>query len=398
MAHYDKCRLWIMIGAMLLIFPMLYFQGGVMKKAEGQEAQCTRVMVRVLEIQVFDDEDTFTVSDDWHLELWVYDDNAVTHPTVVGGGFGGNVEYIESFRIEGNHDVFRNNVGPFNVDPSSGFGFRAVIPNRATINVPQGSGINIFFQGFEEDLVPGWPVLIKDGVGIVSIRHDRSQNLGIGDHFDERSNTGGYEIDYRVSCLNHAPRANAGGPYSGIMGFAVPFDASQSYDPDGPSISSFQWDFGDGTVGAGVKPIHTYNQEGTYQVILALTDNYGETSTSSTNVTVQREAPTDFTVKCQQDVLAIFAGGESRQIPCTVASLNGFSGAVNLSCESPTNPGITCNFSPSQVTPPANGSIDSTLTVGADFQSLLGTHDLKIIGTSVGTTFTTIMRLHVDPL
>jgi PKD repeat protein len=57
---------------------------------------------------------------------------------------------------------------------------------------------------------------------------------------------------------------------------AVSFDASGSYDPDG-SVTTYAWDFGDGTTGSGVAPGHVYPYEGTFYVTLTVTDNSGKT-------------------------------------------------------------------------------------------------------------------------
>ncbi len=48
------------------------------------------------------------------------------------------------------------------------------------------------------------------------------------------------------------------------------FDASASTAP-GSTITSYAWDFGDGTTGTGVKPQHTYTAVGDYQVTLTVT-------------------------------------------------------------------------------------------------------------------------------
>ena len=63
------------------------------------------------------------------------------------------------------------------------------------------------------------------------------------------------------------------------------FDATTSSDPDG-TISSYDWDFGDGTTGNGVNPTHAYSLGGQYNVVLTITDNAGATDTSSVMVTV----------------------------------------------------------------------------------------------------------------
>jgi hypothetical protein len=52
----------------------------------------------------------------------------------------------------------------------------------------------------------------------------------------------------------------------------VTFDARASADPDGP-VSSYQWDFGDGTKGTGATATHRYRRRGTYTVRLTVGDN-----------------------------------------------------------------------------------------------------------------------------
>jgi len=67
------------------------------------------------------------------------------------------------------------------------------------------------------------------------------------------------------------------------------FDATASSDPDG-SISSRQWEFGDGTTGTGRTPTKTYASAGTYTVRLTVTDNVGATDTTTQQVTVSDPA------------------------------------------------------------------------------------------------------------
>jgi hypothetical protein len=85
--------------------------------------------------------------------------------------------------------------------------------------------------------------------------------------------------------VNAPPEANANGPYTGIEGIPITFDASGSYDPDG-TIVSYEWNFGDSNTGTGVNPTHTYTQDGTYTVTLIVTDDLGETDTDTTTATV----------------------------------------------------------------------------------------------------------------
>jgi len=78
-------------------------------------------------------------------------------------------------------------------------------------------------------------------------------------------------------------------PSSPNVGEQVSFDGSASSDPDGGSIQSYSWDFdGDGTADAsGQQPTHTYERAGTYQVELTVTDDEGQTASTTETVTVE---------------------------------------------------------------------------------------------------------------
>ena len=69
-------------------------------------------------------------------------------------------------------------------------------------------------------------------------------------------------------------------PAEPIVGQEVSFDASGSYDPYG-SITSYDWDFGDGETGTGVTTAYTYTAADTYSVTLTVTDDEGLTDTET---------------------------------------------------------------------------------------------------------------------
>jgi uncharacterized repeat protein (TIGR02543 family) len=75
--------------------------------------------------------------------------------------------------------------------------------------------------------------------------------------------------------INRAPNADAGGPYSGVVGVAVKFDASGSSDPDDDELE-YKWDFNDDTMRSGETTSHIYDEEGEYTVRLTVTDIHGE--------------------------------------------------------------------------------------------------------------------------
>ncbi|MGI8523674.1 MAG: PKD domain-containing protein [Nocardioides sp.] len=69
------------------------------------------------------------------------------------------------------------------------------------------------------------------------------------------------------------------------------FDATTSADSDG-SIAGYAWDFGDGSTATGSTPSHTYAAPGTYTIRLDVTDDGGDTgTTSSSRVVVGEPAP-----------------------------------------------------------------------------------------------------------
>ena len=77
---------------------------------------------------------------------------------------------------------------------------------------------------------------------------------------------------------------------TGGAGFTVQFDGSDSFEAvDGGKVpvASYQWDFGDGSVGnTSATPSHTYAQAGTYLVTLEVTDDDGQKDSYSRNIHV----------------------------------------------------------------------------------------------------------------
>ena len=92
-------------------------------------------------------------------------------------------------------------------------------------------------------------------------------------------------VSITVVSVNDAPVADAGGPYSALVGELVVFEGSGSFDLDG-TIVTYEWDFGDGSTGSGVAPDHVYLSAGLYVVSLTVTDDGGlsDTATSSADI------------------------------------------------------------------------------------------------------------------
>jgi PKD repeat protein len=85
------------------------------------------------------------------------------------------------------------------------------------------------------------------------------------------------------------------------------FDASASTDADFGTLVSYAWSFGDGTFGSGVTNQHTYGTEGTYTVILTVTDNNGATNSVSHVLTVANIPPTPSFTAVAQNLTVTFA-------------------------------------------------------------------------------------------
>src|SRR5579862_1849405 len=77
-------------------------------------------------------------------------------------------------------------------------------------------------------------------------------------------------------------------PSSGDAPLNVMFTSTGSFDPDG-TISTFAWDFGDGTSGSGATVSHTFAATGLYWCTLSVTDNAGGVTSASKSVFVGQQ-------------------------------------------------------------------------------------------------------------
>ncbi len=75
---------------------------------------------------------------------------------------------------------------------------------------------------------------------------------------------------------NQAPTAQF---TTSCAGLACSFDAAGSTDPDG-TVTTYAWNFGDGTTATGATATHTYASDGTRPVTLTVTDDKGATGQS----------------------------------------------------------------------------------------------------------------------
>ncbi|WP_170940693.1 S8 family serine peptidase [Pseudoalteromonas sp. NBT06-2] len=104
---------------------------------------------------------------------------------------------------------------------------------------------------------------------------------------------------------NEAPQAN----FSSVVSDLTATFTDTSSDSDG-SVVSWSWDFGDGNTSSSQNPVHTYAENGTYDVSLTVVDNEGATSDSITEaVTVVYNPP------CEVDCGDTYANETDLVIP-----------------------------------------------------------------------------------
>ncbi len=126
---------------------------------------------------------------------------------------------------------------------------------------------------------------------------------------------------------------------------------------------------------------------------VTITGTSGST-THTTTIALTVNAPPNFTVSASPSALTVTQGSNGAST-VTVSSLNGFNSATTLSASGLPS-GVTAAFSTNPVTPPANGSANSTLTLTASGTATTGTATVTVTGTSGATTHTATITLTVN--
>ena len=104
--------------------------------------------------------------------------------------------------------------------------------------------------------------------------------------------------------INFPPIAKAlVNPNPAVVGSAIVFDGSISFDFDGDLPLSFEWDFGDGISSTAILPEYRYATAGTFIVILTVTDSRGATSKPITLEVEVREEPEAVTPSSPGDLV-----------------------------------------------------------------------------------------------
>jgi PKD repeat protein len=172
---------------------------------------------------------------------------------------------------------------------------------NATIQYPDGTNLRSPGQVFAS--------LIYSGGGYndsVSVVFDTNLQLWVGTYTPQVYEPGGlWSLTVKAWDSPSVPPSNSGSATKAVTlqdrlptasftkssstaltGAQITFNATTSSDIDG-TISSYNWDFGDGSTGSGSIVTHSFSVAGTYTVKLNVTDNGGLTSQYTSAVTVQ---------------------------------------------------------------------------------------------------------------
>jgi parallel beta-helix repeat protein len=141
--------------------------------------------------------------------------------------------------------------------------------------------------------------------------------LKVANNYDQIDNDTTTATITKLSPNQTPPVADAGGPYSGVVGTSITFNGSGSHDLDG-TIVSYVWNFGDSTTGTGVSPTHTYAIAGNYTVILTVTDNDSLTHSNSTTANINVSGPPTIVISVDASNIEPIVEENEKTIPVTV--------------------------------------------------------------------------------
>jgi subtilase family serine protease len=149
------------------------------------------------------------------------------------------------------------------------------------------------------------------------------------------------------------------------------------------------------TTGTSVLTLTASSTATTGSATVTITGTSGSlTATTTLALTVNSTATPNFTIAASPTSVTVTQGASGTST-ITVTSTGGFNSATTLSATGLPS-GVTAAFSTNPVTPAANGSATSTLTLTASSTATVGTATVTITGTSGSTTHSTTIALTVN--
>lgn len=166
---------------------------------------------------------------------------------------------------------------------------------------------------------------------------------------------------------------------SECSGSTCGFDASGSHASSAGTIASYAWQFGDGTIGSGATPGHTYAPGGWYTATLTVTDDGGTVGVLSKRVYANASPVPSFTVTCNGPTCN-FDGSASLDPDGTIKWYYWLFGDGESGEGSPIQPTITHTF--------ATGTFSARLIVSDGATTATQTQTLSIVNALPVASFT----------
>lgn len=181
---------------------------------------------------------------------------------------------------------FSNMLG-FSENPINGLSTMAKLEFKAVGNANDKCNIDIEIHDLLEannsvnNGPPDIDYTIQDGEATITESGNVPPSNGNGDDpFFPGGGGGGGNIPPTAD-------ASAGEPYTGFVNEQITFDGSASSDSDG-NITTWFWDFGDGSNASGKIVTHSFTEKGNYTVTLTVTDNADATGDYETTAVISK--------------------------------------------------------------------------------------------------------------
>ena len=139
-------------------------------------------------------------------------------------------------------------------------------------------------------------------------------------------------------------------------GDTVTVNATDSSDPDG-NITSYSWDFGDGTLASGPITNHSYSEAGAYTISLTVTDDRGAATTTTKRIAVD-STPPSITNATLRDSDGTVTTGDTVTISADVT--DAITGVENVTADASSLDADTVTLTDDN----SDGSYTTTATVG----------------------------------
>jgi len=189
-------------------------------------------------------------------------------------------------------------------------------------------------------------------------------------------------------------------PSGPVVDAPVTFNASASYDPDGGTIVSYEWDFDDENTGTGNVTTHTYTETGTYTVTLSVTDNDGLIGTTTADVTVSTQSLAhDVAITNVTPSPTVVAPGQYVSVTVVVENQGGYAETFNVTAYYDTSTvGVKTSTLESKATESLtftwNTAVvaEDTYTISAEADVVSGETDVED-NTYIGGTVTVVRQV-----